>query len=369
SATFNEMAASLRALRRHDQQEIIHSQLAAEEVFRHFPGAVVMTDLHERIRFVTPAAEGHFKLHAGNWLDEQNEPWLKALHERALHEDRAVETREDQVIQRFRDGKEYFFQPVAIPTHNPSRQQTGVLIDFRDVTQLRGQEELKRGVIATVSHQIKTPLTSIRMALHLLLGEGVGPLNAKQEELLLAAREDSDRLGQMLEELLNIGKLRAGKDALNIQPVPAARLIQNAEQEFAAPAADKGLQLREELPEDLPQILVDEERIAHVFRNLISNAIRYTDPGGSICLSAAPGREGMVTFTVSDTGSGIPPEAKDRVFEQFYRVPGQERNSGVGLGLAIVREIVAAHGGEVGVESTHGEGSQFWFTIPSEETA
>ena len=115
--------------------------------------------------------------------------------------------------------------------------------------------------------------------------------------------------------------------------------------------------------DDLPSVLGDAKRLQHVLSNLVSNALRFTKPGGSVTVSASAGEE-MVKFAVADTGVGIAPEHQSRLFEPFFRVPGQEKPSGVGLGLAIVREIVAAHGGSVGVKSEPGNGSMFWFSLP-----
>lgn len=368
AATLNDMAANLRELRRADQQQVVRTRLAAEEVFRNLPAAVALIDLQGRIELVTPSASQHFALRPGTWVDALPDAWAKDLHQQALVRNALVELPEDRFVQRFDGGRELFFQPVAIPMHNASRQQTGVLLMLRDVTQLREQEELKRGVISTVSHQLKTPLTSIRMALHLLLDDRLGGLNAKQEELLITARDDSDRLWRILGDLLSIGHIRSGKALLNLQACTADRLARDAADEFQAAAKDKGLRLSVDVRDDLPRVQADPERIAHAFRNLLSNAISYTEPGGEVTLGAEE-QEEYVRFFVRDTGAGIAEEHLPHVFDQFFRVPGQTRASGAGLGLAIVREIVTAHGGETGVNSRLGECSIFWFTLPIENKA
>jgi len=365
AATLNDMAANLRELRRSDQQQVVRTRLAAEEVFRNLPAAIALIDLQGRIELVTPSAVQHFALRPGIWVNTLPETWAKDLYQQALARNEIVEFHEDRFVQRFDGGRELFFQPVAIPMHNASRQQTGVLLMLRDVTQLREQEELKRSVISTVSHQLKTPLTSIRMALHLLLDDRLGVLNAKQEDLLVTARDDSDRLWRILGDLLSIGRISSGKALLDLQPCMPDRLARGVADEFEAAVKDKGLRFSVEVPHDLPQVLVAPERIAHAFRNLLSNAIAYTEPGGEVALGAEEHGQ-YVRFYVRDTGAGIAEEHLPHVFEQFFRVPGQIRVSGAGLGLAIVREIVTAHGGQAGVDSQVGQGSTFWFTLPSE---
>ena len=122
------------------------------------------------------------------------------------------------------------------------------------------------------------------------------------------------------------------------------------------------------VPDDLPNVLGDSKRLQHVLANLLSNALRFTNPGGSVSVGAEA-EPGMVRFTVTDSGRGIEAEHLGRLFEPFYRVPGQDRPTGVGLGLAIVKEIVKAHGGSVGVTSEPGKGSTFWFTLPQDAGA
>jgi signal transduction histidine kinase len=237
-----------------------------------------------------------------------------------------------------------------------------VILVLQDVTQLRQQEEMKKGVISTVSHQLKTPLTSIRMAIHLLLEEKIGTLTEKQVELLVAAREDSDRLHSILNNLLDISRIEYGKAQIEFRAVPPHSMISEAVEPFRRAAQDQGVSLTVEIPGDLPEVQADTTRINHVFGNLLSNALKYTPPGGKIILSAKADEE-RVKFSVSDTGRGIPSKYLPRIFEQFFRVPDQGAETGAGLGLAIVKEIVEAHGGTVDVESQEGKGATFTFTL------
>jgi signal transduction histidine kinase len=233
---------------------------------------------------------------------------------------------------------------------------------LQDVTQLRQQDEIKRGMISTVSHQLKTPLTSIRMAIHLLLEEKVGHLTEKQVELLLAAREDSDRLHNILNNLLDISRIESGKAKMELRLLSPNSLQMEALEPFWRAAHDQGVTLNVEVPGDLPEVWADPTRIYYVFGNLLSNALKYTPAGGRVTVSAGA-EKNEVRFSISDSGRGIPVQYLPRIFEQFFRVPNQEKESGAGLGLAIVKEIIEAHGGTVGVESQEGTGSTFSFTL------
>ena len=259
-------------------------------------------------------------------------------------------------------GEERYYRPEAVPILDNDKQLTGVILVLQDVTQLRQQEEIKRGVVSTVSHQLKTPLTSIRMAIHLLLEEKVGPLTEKQVELLMAANEDGDRLHSILNSLLDISRIESGRGQIDFRGVSPHSIVSEAVESFRRGAQDQGVSLSPEFQDDLPEVWADVTRINHVFGNLLSNALKYTPPGGKITLSAKADEE-WVQFSVSDTGQGIPGKYLPRIFEQFFRVPEQGKETGAGLGLAIVKEIVEAHGGTVGVESHEGEGTTFTFTL------
>jgi signal transduction histidine kinase len=149
---------------------------------------------------------------------------------------------------------------------------------------------------------------------------------------------------------------------MDLAPLMPQRMVLEGLEPYRSAARDQGVTLGVDVPENLPNVWADPTRIAHVFANLLSNALKYTPPGGSISISARAGEE-AVRFQVSDTGIGIPDRYLPRIFEQFFRVPDQGPGTGAGLGLAIVKEIVEAHGGTVGVESREGAGSTFLFSL------
>jgi signal transduction histidine kinase len=285
------------------------------------------------------------------------------LYDQVLQLARPLEPEHSETaIQHFDKGQERFFRPVVVPILDTEKQLTGVVMTLKDVTEQRHQEDLKRGVISTVSHQLKTPLTSMRMAIHLLLEEKVGPLTEKQAELLVAAREDSDRLHNILNNLLDISRIESGRVQMEFHAISPQTLVLEAMEPFRTAAKDQGVTLEVEAPDDLPGVLADKIRINYVFGNLLSNALKYTPAGGQITVSARAEENG-VRFSVADTGKGIPSQFLPRIFEQFFRVPDQGSEAGAGLGLAIVKEIVEAHGGKVSVDSVEGKGSTFSFTL------
>ena len=369
SESFNEMAAALRQVRKEDRINLMRTRRATEEVFKALPAAIAVLDLDGKVEVSTETADRHFGLKPGVLAGDLGYEWLPPLIRKALDEDRIIERDpKSGYVQQFVDNREYFFQPmvVPIPVGPERREPTGVALILKDVTQVHEQQEMKRGVVSTVSHQLKTPLTSLRMSIHLLLEERVGPLNEKQTELLVAARDDSERLVGILDDLLDLNRIESGKSHVSPEPVSPQALVRDAIEPFLVEAKDKGVTVVNDVPDDLPEVMADAEKIRHVFANLLSNALRFTSPGGSVTVRASLEPDHVVFF-VEDTGKGIPAEYLKHLFEQFYRVPGQDEKSGVGLGLAIVKEIVQAHGGDVGAESEIGKGSTFRFTLPLRE--
>jgi two-component system, NtrC family, sensor histidine kinase KinB len=199
------------------------------------------------------------------------------------------------------------------------------------------------------------------MILHLIAEERLGPLDPKQQELLSAARDESDRLHHILENLLDMGRIESGRELMDMRPAPAGDLAGGTVEGMRSAFAQRNIRLEYDVPAESPQVLADPTRIAHVFANLLNNALRYTPSGGTVRLTSR--LEGdFVEFSVSDTGSGIPAQYLHRVFEKFFRVPGQN-GEGSGLGLAIVKDIIEAHGGRIVAESAEGRGSTFRFTL------
>jgi NtrC-family two-component system sensor histidine kinase KinB len=369
SEAFNSMTEALRQARRHGQMDLIRTRRATEEVFKTLPAAIAVLNLDGRVEVSTETAARHFGLKPGASIEDLKFGWLTQLVRASMEKDDTVENQTaGGYVQQFIENREYFFQPTAVPIRaEPNRgERTGTAIILKDVTQVNEQQELKKNVVSTVSHQLKTPLTSLRMSIHLLLEEKVGPLSPKQTDLLVAAREDSERLSHILEELLDLNRIESDASLLSVQSVSPSTLVKDALEPFLVESKDRGVAIANSVGDDLPEVVADPVRINHVFANLLSNALRFTSPGGSITIGAEADR-GVVRFAVADTGRGIPAEHVGRVFEQFYRVPGQEGGQGVGLGLAIVKQIIVAHKGEVGVRSQLGKGSSFWFTLPVAE--
>ena len=239
----------------------------------------------------------------------------------------------------------------------------GAAVVLQDVTKFRLLDDAKSNLVGTVSHELKTPLTSLRLSVYLLLESKLGELNATQRELVETARDDADRLLRILNDLLDLSRIEGGAIALALDEVEIAALLAEMAREVKpiTDAAGQNLTIRRSSATEVAR--VDRASIRHVFVNLLTNASKYSPASSVIELYAETAEAGFVRFGVRDEGPGIAPENLTRVFDKFYRVPGQEKK-GAGLGLAISREIVVAHGGSIACISLPGRGSDFYFVLP-----
>jgi len=367
---FNSMAAKLREFRRTNRAKLIRTQATTQLAINSLPDVVAVVGPDGKVEMANAAAQKLFGLRADAHVSELNCDWLVQLFKKTSTDLKPVDPRGyESAIQVLENGGERFFLPHATPILDDDRALLGVTVVLADVTNLRRLDEMKSGMLSVVSHELKTPLTSIRMGVHLLLEERLGDLTASQSEILTAIRDDSNRLHQIIENLLDIGRMESGRGIMDLKPHSLAEIVTEATTPMESAFRDRGVNLLVELSDELPRVMVDPARIGHVFSNLLSNALKYTPPGGEVKVVA--GQKGStIEVSVEDTGSGIPKQHLDRIFERFFRVPGQAGNTGAGLGLAIAKEIVELHGGRMSVSSQEGHGAKFTFTLsPAEETA
>jgi signal transduction histidine kinase len=270
----------------------------------------------------------------------------------------------DRVITVRLGREERHFLPRILAIGDALTGFGGAALILQDVTKFRLLDDAKSNLVGTVSHELKTPLTSLRMAVYLLLEPQVGSLTPAQRELLETARDGADRLLRILNDLLDIARLESGASQLNRREVEIAALLGEMAREIRPITDDVDQKVAIRIQGGLGSIQVDSDRLRHVFINLLANASKYSPQGSEITLYAQTAPDGFVRFGVRDQGPGIPEEHQARVFERFFRVPGQAKK-GAGIGLTIARDIVVAHGGTIACTSKPGEGSDFYFLIPT----
>jgi signal transduction histidine kinase len=248
-----------------------------------------------------------------------------------------------------------------------SRDEVGRLAAAfnRMSAELAGLEQSRRDLVANVSHELKTPITAVRAHLENLL-DGVEQPDPATLEVMLG---QADRLGRLVDQLLELSKLESGEIPLRREQLALRPLVDELITEIDVARSDRSVSLRNEVPDDLPALFADRERLHQVLFNLVDNAVRFTSEGGDVRVTAHR-VNGSVQIAVADTGAGIPAEHLPRLFERFYRAdPARSRDDGgTGIGLAIARSVVEAHGGTIRAESEPGRGSVFTFDVPASTT-
>ncbi|HEU4383835.1 MAG TPA: ATP-binding protein [Anaeromyxobacteraceae bacterium] len=365
---FNTMAEKLRQYRSSSLGELLQAQRASQATIDSLPDPVLILEASGAVLNLNAAAGVLFPRSGGAPPSAAAlEPELRETVERVrahVLSGKGPYTPhgfDEAVKVEGADGARRLL-PRAAPLYSEEGAVTGATIVLQDVTRLMRFDELKNDLVATVAHEFRTPLTSLRMAIHLCAAEAVGPLTEKQADLMFAARQDCERLQAIVDDLLDLSRIQSGRLELSRAAVAPEELVAAVVKEHRAEARAAGIELSGIAGEHVQRVDVDRERIELVLSNLAVNALKHTPRGGSVEISAVEG-EGLVRFEVKDTGPGIAREYHARIFEKFFRVPGVAAG-GVGLGLYLAREIVEAHGGRIGVESAPGMGSRFWFTVP-----
>ncbi|AWA30586.1 PAS domain-containing sensor histidine kinase [Flavobacterium magnum] len=287
---------------------------------------------------------------------------LKSLIGNQSHNDRP------HMMKIFYEGKESYFEKETVsititPTGEYEAIDIGEVIILRNITIFKELDFAKTNFIATVSHELKTPIASIKLSLQLLENKETGVINEGQKQLIDSIKEDSQRLLKITGELLELSQLETGNIQLNIEHSNPYKIIEYATGAVRKEAAQKQIEIRIAAEEGLPEIKADGEKTAWVLINFLTNAIRYSSENSQIEVQLKK-ENNQLTFRVADTGKGIDSRYKTKVFDKYFQVPGSQK-SGTGLGLAISREFIEAQNGTIGVDSELGLGSTFYFRLPT----
>ena len=359
---FNSMAARLREFRRSDHERLERTQETTQLAIDSLPDAVFVIGPGGVVEISNRTARSHFSVEPGSVVGSLEQSWLGKIYADVCSTREPLDPQGyNSAIQLFEAGRERFLLPRAVPMVNAAGGLMGVTIILVDVTRLRHADELKSGLVSTVSHELRTPLTAIRMAVLMLVSEKLGPVGRLQKQALVAARDDSDRLCRIIENLLNLSRIESGGQQFEFRPMAAGEIVRQATEPLREQFDAKPLNLSVEIAPDLPAVMADSSCVGYALSNLLLNAIKFTPAGGSVSVFARRDDEDVL-FGVCDNGPGVPAVFRSRLFERFFRVPGNGRPSGVGLGLSIAKEIVEVHGGNIAYLERPGGGSifQFW---------
>ena len=371
ASDFNAMADSLQRYRDSSLGELLEAQLAAQATIDSLPDPVVVFDASGKVANANRAAEQVLGLRSADGTLAAVPPSVRERIERIRNEVLAgaptVQPRgfEDALVVESSDGNRALL-PRANPVSSDEGQLLGVTVVLQDVTRIRRFDELKDDLVATVAHEFRTPLTSLRMAIHLLAEQTVGPLADRQLDLVQAAREECERLQGIVDDLLDLARIRSGRLELHVREVSTEILLEEVRRATRDQSEQRQIPVDVDIQPGAEVVMADPDRIDLALTNLVANAVRHGPPGRPVVVRAMRG-DGGVRIEVRDDGPGILPEHQSRLFEKFYRIPGSGPG-GAGLGLSIVRDVVEAHGGKVGVQSAPGAGTVFWVELPDSPT-
>jgi PAS domain S-box-containing protein len=364
SEAFNSMTSRLREFKRIDHDRLIRTQQTTQLAIDSLPDAVFVIGPDDAIEFSNDFARRYFGIETGRHVSELALDWLPPLLDEVNTNARPVELKDyTSAVQIFVDGEERFLLPRVVPMLSTDQRRLGIVAILVDVTQLRHVDEAKSGLVSTVSHELRTPLTSQRLLLGLLMSSS--GLSASQKRMLDVVKSDTERLHHTIDHLLGIGRMESGRAHFQLRQIAPREIVAAAVDPLRQLFTESNLRLNVKVAENLPPVQADATAMHSALTNLLSNALKFTPPGGQITVACENGNN-LVKFSVSDTGPGIPPEFRQRIFEKFFRVPISSGPSGAGLGLSITKNIVEAHRGHIDFLCPPTGGSIFQISLPTQ---
>jgi PAS domain S-box-containing protein len=370
---FNKMALELKNWDNSNIAKVKSEKQRIETIIEQMQDAIIGLNEKQEILFLNKVAKQLLNLNAAeivgknaNELKEKNELLKRIL---------SAHTNEEP-LKIYADEKESYFQlesrEIVIPNLDEndsdplklSTKSAGMVFILKNITKFKELDEAKTNFIATVSHELKTPLSSIKMSLKLLADDRVGEMNEEQIQLVNHIKEDSERLLKITSELLDLAQVETGNLQLNFVKTDPLEIVNFALDAVRFQAEQKEIQLELICENNLPFINADVQKTAWVLVNFLSNALRYSASKSKLIVEVIP-QENQLVFSVKDFGKGIEEKYQKRLFDRYYQVPTDGQNkSGSGLGLAISKDFIEAQNGKIWVESAIGEGSKFSFSMP-----
>ncbi len=382
SKAFNVMSVKLKEFEESNLEELKAQKTRIETIIKSITDGLVILNESKDVILANDAASEILgipeKLLIGNNARElsRDNSVMRSLLDSLEQSDTGnqetdldAEQSKDFIKIELHEGKPEFYTKDVINVQDVDNQNKslGYILLLKNVTYFKQSDEAKTNFIAVASHEFKTPLSAINMCLMLLQDKRFGTLNPEQDEIVVSMKSEVQRLIKMVSELLDISKMETGNIELEKKLVSPKVLIDYSASPFEGQLNEKKITIEKVIDPEVPDFMADTEKISWVLINFLSNAIRYTPQGGKIIMEAKR-LNGKVEFAVLDKGPGIAKQHHSEVFQRFVQITsnGAKNDKGLGLGLAISKEVITEHGGDIGVRSELGEGSRFFFTLPLE---
>lgn len=357
AASFNEMAERLEYFESSNLNKLIFEKTRAEAVINSLKDASIGIDKNDTVLFANDqalqllgvAAKDIVGMNAGD-AARRNDLFRFLLEEKSIAPFKVIV-----------DSRENYFVKETIDIAQDGSNNRVIVL--KNITSFKELDVAKTNFIATVSHELKTPLAASDFSLKLLQDSRIGQLSSEQLELVESLKESNQRMLRILSELLNMSQVEAGKIQLNIQPVNLQQVVDLSVHAVSNAAKEKGLTIDTRIEKNLPPINADADKLTWVLNNFLTNAIKYA-PSQSIVSVEIKKMDMQLSVSVTDKGQGIDTVYLSRIFDRYFQVPGRSDKKGSGIGLAICKEFIEAMGGTVWVKSKIGEGSTFGFDLP-----
>jgi signal transduction histidine kinase len=368
AAAFNTMAQKLEEYKAGNVEKLLVEKKRIETLINRMNDAVIGLDNNRNILFVNDMALKITGLQSVQIIGRpvqnialQND-LIRILVKELFDTNKPSALSKQEPLKIYVDKKEGYFEkqiiPINIvPTGEREEKHIGDVILLQNVTPYKELDFAKTNFIATVSHELKTPVSSIRMSLQLLENEEVGNLNTEQKSLVESINDNTERLLKITGDLLNMAQVESGALQITLAACTPKEIVNHALHANKAAAGQKQIQLKTVIPDSLPKISADSNKISWVLTNLVSNAIRYSHENSDVVIKISS-ENSHVRFSVTDTGQGIAPQYIDKIFDKYFRIPGLKKE-GTGLSLSISKELIEAQGGSIIVKSELGLGSEF----------
>lgn len=375
AAAFNQMAVRLNEWENSNLSMIISEKLRIETIIEQMQDAIIGLNKEQEIIFINPVAERLLG------IKQEKVKGISALglaEKNDLLKNLLASKQSEKPIKIYSEGKESYFQleshEIVVPHYYNKNEDVpmiktgepaGEVYILRNITRFRELDEAKTNFIATISHELKTPIASIQMSLKLLSDDRIGTINQEQLALINHIKDDSLRLLKITSELLDLAQVETGNIQLNFIATAPEQIVDYAINAVKFQADQKHIELQVLSSPSLPMIQADVEKTAWVLVNFLSNALRYSPEKSKVLIKVASVGN-MVEFSVKDYGKGIEKQYQQRIFDRYFQVPTTDKKkSGTGLGLAISKDFIEAQKGEIFVESEIGAGSRFGFKLPT----
>lgn len=371
---FDRAQRELRGVIEEGRLELMRERIKIETLFASLPDGLVITNLRGEVLFVNPPALDILGIRvedlkaAGRGLLEPSDPDRFRMPVQEILKNHTHSQIMEIVSPKNPGARPNFYRTTVTMFSTPGGGDFGVLLMLRDVTGERRLAELKEEFFQAVAHDLRAPLFAMQGYLR-LLEKSVSPMAKHQKGYFDAISQSCEKLTLFIQDTLDAARIETGQLTLAVTPIDPKILLQRVVRLFGPLAEEKGIKMSLEISQDCPSRLdADERLLERVFNNLLSNALKFTPRGGAISIALDRAGSDQAEFCVSDTGSGIAPEQRTRIFERFHQADSGQGRSGFGLGLNICMRIVKLHHGTIWVDSEPGLGSQFVFRIPIKQS-